>query len=209
MRARGVGLALGLAFAAAAAGLAGCRGSAKAGAPAEGAPGAGPASLESLPERFRAARAAEDHVALVALGHALVPTRAELSSLLRPGPAAERFLAVYPFHDLAPDHPAIGGLGLDLFAPGDLARTETHVHAATTEELAAYAEGTAAFSEFPHGMARFARLLAAPGVTWYAVEHVKPGEAAGMTFTAFAHVGHRLVYVPKPWRVLPKEGAGR
>lgn len=164
-----------------------------------------PETLEALVAEVHRARATgkgEDAKALVAQ---MVPTRADLAALLTPGPGADAFVAAWKFVDLPPETPAVVELGALLFDPRDPARTETHVHAATTEELVAYAKDSAAGKDFPGGMRRFAA-LAAPGRTWYVVEHVEPGKDTGMKYTCFTRVGARWIFLPKPWSALPREG---
>lgn len=51
----------------------------------------------------------------------------------------------------------------------------------------------------PGGMSQAAKYLK-PGVTWYRLKFVKPGEKLGMAYTAFAHINNRWIFIPKPWR---------
>jgi hypothetical protein len=162
-----------------------------------------PPSLDALAAQFQAARKAGDASKATALAYSLVPSKAELATLVRPGDASEAWLAAMKFVDVPLTDPAVADLGRQLFDPEDPKFTETRVHAATTEELVAYAAGTAAFDEFPGGMRRFAA-IAAPGRTWDVVEHVEPGGRLGMKYTCFTRVGARFIFVPKPWRFLPK-----
>lgn len=173
-------------------------------APAGSTAGQHPDTLEALVaavQRARATGKGEDAKALVA---SMVPTKADLAALLTPGPAADAFVAAWKFVDLPPQTPAVAELGAALFDPRDPARTETRVHAATTEEIVAYAKGSVAWKDFPGGMRRFAA-LAAPGRTWYVVEHVEPGKDTGMKYTCFTRVGARWIFLPKPWSALPRE----
>ncbi len=64
-------------------------------------------------------------------------------------------------------------------------RSEVQVHAATTEELLAYAEGSVAFNEFPGGAKDLAKKILRPKMTFYEVEFVKPGEDKGMKYHLF------------------------
>lgn len=161
------------------------------------------ATLEELAARFQAARKAGDEAKATALAYSVVPSKAELATLVTKGEASDAWLAAFKFVDLALTDPLVKDLGQRLFEPGDPKRTVTQVHAATTEELVAYAKGSVAFEEFPGGMQRFAAIAAA-GRTWYVVEHVEPGSSTGMKFTCFTKVGDRFVFLPKPWNALPK-----
>lgn len=53
----------------------------------------------------------------------------------------------------------------------------------------------------PGGMNRIASGLK-PGVVWYRLKFVKPGERLGMAYTALVFVHGRWVFFPKPWRYL-------
>lgn len=161
------------------------------------------ATLDALAAQFQAARKAGDETKATALAYSLVPSKAELATLVTKGEASDAWLAAFKFVDLAMTDPVVKDLGQNLFDPRDPKRTVTQVHAATTEELVAYAKGTVAMEEFPGGMQRFAA-IAAPGRTWYVVEHVEPGSSTGMKFTCFTKVGDRFVFLPKPWNALPK-----
>lgn len=150
-----------------------------------------------------AAQNANDGRTYIDAMHAFVPTRAEVRSLLREGPQTEAFLAALR------DTTVEDGLR-DRQPPNaqqlpPTKRTEVLVHVATTEEIAAYERGTVAFAEFPGGMKRFAREVAAPGRAWYVVELREPGEDSGTRITAFADLGDRFVLLAKPWRALPDE----
>ncbi len=161
------------------------------------------ATLDALAAQFQAARKAGDEAKATALAYSLVPSKAELATFVTKSEAADAWVAAFKFVDLPLADPAVKSLGQAIFEPGDPKRTVTQVHAATTEELVAYAKGTVAFEEFPGGMPRFAA-IAAPGRTWYVVEHVEPGSSTGMKFTCFTKVGDRFVFLPKPWGALPK-----
>ncbi len=189
--------------------LAGCGGDESKGG---GAPAAGPgasaaaklpdssAGLESLVATWKAAHQAGDQAALMKLAADVIPTTADLKAVLKEGAATDDFLGKFAAKDLKADDPMIGSLAGGLFKP-EKGQTEVKVHAATTEDLVAYAKGTPAFEEFPGGMQRFAALVK-PKVTWYVVELLEPGKDLGMKFTAFVHAGGRFVFVAKPWRAV-------
>lgn len=78
---------------------------------------------------------------------------------------------------------------------GEADRTEINVHAATTEELAA---GNT--KEFPGGAVDAAKTVLRPGVKFYEVEFVKPGEGAGMKYHLFFWDGARWRMLGPVWR---------
>lgn len=163
------------------------------------APGTAPATedLPGLLRRVLAVQNGSDKAAATATLRGLLPTQAELRQVLRPGPAADAFVAA--FGGTQEKSPPVGAQ----LAPPE--RSEVTVHRATTEELAAYVRDTVAFAEFPGGMRRFAQELALPGLTWCAVELREPGKESGTRLTAFVQAGGRWVLVPKPWTALPRE----
>lgn len=163
-----------------------------------------PKTLEDLVAMFRKAQLTKNKKAQVGLGYSVIPTKAETAKMIGKGPGAKAYAKARKLEGINPrleNGAAIcGSVGAGLFDPKDPKRTKVNVWAATTEQLIAYEKGTAAFNEFPGGMRRFAKLVAAPGRTWYVVEQVEPGKDAGMKFTCFTKVGDRFLFVPKPWR---------
>lgn len=87
-----------------------------------------------------------------------------------------------------------------LFAT-DPGRTEVRVHAATTEELIRYAEGSVAFNEFPGGAQRVAKRMLRPKLTFYEVELVGPGKTAGVKYHLFFWDGAQWTMLGPVWRV--------
>lgn len=76
------------------------------------------------------------------------------------------------------------------------------VHGATTEEIAKYAEGSVAFKQFPGGARRIAAQLFRPGLTFYEVEFVEPGQEHGMTYHLFYWDGQQWTMLGPIWRAL-------
>ena len=156
--------------------------------------------LVGLARRFRAARERQDAKAMEALGASIAPTDADVAALTRDddgGPAFRKAFA----EQLARQGDGLAtALGAKLFhAPAD--RTEIRAYAATTEALAAQ---DPAPNEFPGGMARFAQRAARAGITWYVLEITEPGKDAGTKFSCFAWLEGRFVFLPKPWRGVPR-----
>lgn len=176
--------------------LVACGDSPPAAGPAQGTPPAAE-DLPALLRRVLAVQNGGDKAAAEATLRGLLPTQAELRQVVRPGPAADAFVAA--FGGTREKSPPVGAQ----LAPPE--RSEVKVHSATTEELAAYVRDTVAFAEFPGGMRRFAQELALPGLTWCTVELLEPGKDSGTRLTAFVQAGGRWVLVPKPWTGLPRE----
>jgi len=84
----------------------------------------------------------------------------------------------------------------------DRENTQVNVHAATTEEIARYEPGSTAFAEFPGGAKRVAQQALRPGMTFYEVELVKPGQPNGMKFHLFFWDGERWAMLGPVWRAI-------
>ncbi len=80
-------------------------------------------------------------------------------------------------------------------------QTEVQVHGATTEEIAANAEGSVAFAEFPGGAQRVAAHLR-PKLTFYEVEYLEPGQDAGMKYHLFYWDGKQWSMLGPVWRAI-------
>jgi hypothetical protein len=89
-----------------------------------------------------------------------------------------------------------------LFKRGGADRTEIQAYGATTEEIAEYANGSVPFKEFPGGAKKLAEQVLRPGVKFYEVEFVKPGEDMGMKFHMFFWDGSSWKMLGPAWRAL-------
>ncbi len=158
------------------------------------------AALGALSRAFADARAAGDAPKLLELTKAMLPTTEEMRKVLRGGPDVDAFLEQYKAERLRGD---ANEVARELLKPKEVAQTVVKIYSATTEELAAYAEGGVAYAEFPKGMQAFAERVAAPGRVWHTIEYLEPGQDSGMKFTAFTVVDGRVVFVHKPWKALP------
>jgi hypothetical protein len=182
--------------------------SAAAPAAATGAPAPAPSpvaaseqALEAASKAFADARAANDAPRLFELTKAMMPTTDEMRKVLRVGPETDAFLEQYKAERIRGD---ANEAAREILKPKEASQTVVKVHSATTEELAAYENGSVAYAEFPGGMKRFAERVAAPGRVWHTIEYLEPGNDAGMKFTAFTVVDGRVFFVVKPWRALPE-----
>ena len=163
-------------------------------------------SLGTLVGAWQKAHAAKDEATLLKLAFPMIPTTADLKALLVAGAGADDFLAKFPAKDLKADDPMVKSLAGGLFKPTSAEQTRVAVHAATTEEIVAYAKDSVASAEFPGGMKRFAALCK-PKLTFYVVELLEPDKDAGMKFSCFANVDGRWIFIAKPWRALGREEA--
>lgn len=158
-----------------------------------------PQGLESLFRRLRAAQLSGDTRVAIEITRALVPNEARLRTALKEDVPAEAVQRILDLHrQLIPSKEAdlVGLLG------ADPANTEVRVHAATTEQLAAYAEGSVAYREFPGGAQSLARTLLRPKTTFFEVELVRPGQESGMTYHLFFWDGERWAMLGPMWRTL-------
>lgn len=156
------------------------------------------AGLETLFEDLLAARESGRTEAAVILTRGLLPDAADLDFALRDdsGDASVKIAALIAGFAAGDDSKVAALLSC---GPEE---TEIQVHAATTEALRAYEEGTPAFNEFPGGAKQLAETVLAPGLTFYEVEFVEPGEDLGTKFHLFFHDGTSWKTLGPAWRAL-------
>jgi hypothetical protein len=158
-----------------------------------------PENLKALSQAIQKALQAKDPKTAAALTRSLLPDETRLKKALREGVSADVLTQVVAFHRglAARSEEALARL---LAAKPE--QTEVQVHGATTEELRAYAQGSVAFKEFPGATQKLAQSILRPGVTFYEVEFVKPGEDAGMKYHLFYWDGSRWTMLGPVWRGL-------
>ena len=176
---------------------------AEPGKPAAG-PGAAAFRHENTAENLRAfftelqaAIRAGDTAKAAALTKDVLPDRDRLAKGLNPesGDAVEKAWAVLGRLIPGNDEAAAG-----VFRTEPV-RTEVRVWGATTEEIAAYEDGSVAFNEFPGGTRKLAEAgVLRPGVTFYEVEVVEPGKDSGMKYHLFFFDGDRWTMMGPIWR---------
>lgn len=129
----------------------------------------------------------------------VLPDAAKVAKGLGPGAEVEGRQKVQAFHERMPkDGPALARL-----FSAKPAQTEVQVHAATTEEMAAYEAGSAAFKEFPAVVKGLAEKgVFVPGKTYYEVEFLEPGNDAGMKYHLFYWNGSGWSMLGPVWRML-------
>lgn len=154
-------------------------------------------NLKALCERLQSAIAKKDTSTINAVGNALVPDAARLKKGLRDDVPAGDISTIQEMH--AKFKQAAGNDMSKLFnmKPDQSSIT---VHAATTEELASYAKNSIAWQHFPGGAQRVAGKVLRPGMTYYEVEFVKPGEKAGMKYHLFYWDGNQWAMLGPLWR---------
>ena len=81
-------------------------------------------------------------------------------------------------------------------------KTVVTVYGATTEELAANIEGSPAWQHFAGGARRVAAQALRPGMTFYQVKLLAPGQPLGMAFHLFYWDGRQWDMLGKIWQAL-------
>lgn len=153
--------------------------------------------LKALFVASQAACHAKDFAKGRAIVSGLLPTADALKKALRddtPPDLADKVIGL--FQEMPSDDEKLACL----FSPDG--RTEIQVHASTTEEIAAYADGSVAFTEFPGGAKRLAETALRPQTVFYEVEAVEPGKDRGTKFHMFFWDGARWQMLGPAWRVL-------
>lgn len=146
--------------------------------------------LQAYCEKIASAVRADDAVEAGRLCKALLPDQADLGIALRDDVGDD------VLEKIAAMHAGLREMEDDRIASGfDAEQSEVVVHAATTEEIIAYEEGTAVYEEFPGGARDVAKSLLKPGKTFYEVEFLRPGHERGYKL-------HLLYWDGADWRML-------
>lgn len=131
----------------------------------------------------------------------LIPDSATLKKALADGVPAETLTKIESIYKTLPTDPAARAKVLAA-RPG---YTEIQVHASTTEQIAKYEAGSAAYKEFPGATKTLAADgILRPGMTYFEVEILEPGKDAGMKYHLFFHDGTGWKMLGPIWRVLSK-----
>lgn len=158
-----------------------------------------PANLKALGLEIQKALLAKDVKRAAALTRALLPDEARLRKALREDVPAEVVAQILAFHKGLPVGSEESLARLLAAKPG---QSEAQVHGATTEEIRAYAQGSVASEEFPQATQKLAEKVLRPGLTFYELEFVRPGEDAGMKYHLFYWDGSRWAMLGPIWRAL-------
>ena len=156
--------------------------------------------LKELVATIVAANKAGDHKKAASLTRDLLLAEEDVKKALRddaPPAVVEMALSLRPKVQQADDAKAAA-----LLDPGQPDRTEIQVHAATTEELAKYQDGSVAQAEFPSTTKALAERALRPGVRFHEVEFLAPGKTDGMKYHLFFFDGARWRMLGPVWRAL-------
>ena len=76
------------------------------------------------------------------------------------------------------------------------------IHGATTEEIARADRGSVSFAHFPGGAIGVAEKILRPGMTFYEVEFLEPGQERGVKYHLFYWDGRQWTMLGPVWRAL-------
>ncbi len=155
-------------------------------------------NLKSLFEELHRAISTSDVKKAAALTRAMLPDESRIRKALKDDISAETVNQIVAFYKTRMPT-ADEQVARIFYAKPE--NTEVHVYGATSEELARYEGGSVAFNHFPGGSKSIAAMLR-PGLTFYEVERVKPGERAGMVYHLFFWDGARWAMLGPLWRML-------
>ncbi|HZE99218.1 MAG TPA: hypothetical protein VE981_19595 [Planctomycetota bacterium] len=158
-------------------------------------------NLKQFAEKLHAALTAGDTATALALTNSVLPDEATAKKGLKDDVDPAFLKQAMDFY--AKMLPADPAARTKLFT-SDPAATEVQVYASTTEDLQKYEKGSVAFAQFPGGAKKLADAVLRPGMTYYEVTNVKPGEKYGMKFHLFYWTGERWSMLGPIWRALPK-----
>ena len=168
--------------------------------------GAAPFLQENRPENLKALwelilqsyYVKNDPKTAVALLRGVVPDQSRIQKALKDGAApevAQKIAAKFREFGLPTE------ANLAFFLLGGLGSVT--VYGATTEELAAYQEGSAAFKHFPRGAQKAAQQILRPGMIFYQVVVVSSSEQNfHVTYQMLYWDGQQWTMLAKPWEVL-------
>ncbi len=153
-----------------------------------------PDNLKGLCEQIQKAVAANDVNRAAALVKPLLPDEARIRKALREDAPADVVNNIVALHKAV----TAGDAGR-LFQPKPT-QVVVQVHGATTEEIRTYARGTIVYDEFPSATQDLAKTVLRPGVTFYEVEFLEPGQQQGMKYHLFFWDGTRWTMLGPIWR---------
>lgn len=158
-----------------------------------------PENLKALCAKLQKAIAGKDATAGNALASGLMPDGARVKKAMRDDVPASDLAAIQEMHDKFKKSTDGNLSKLFTIKPE---QTEIRVHGASTEELAANARDSVAWKHFPGGTIKLAQKTLKPGVKFYVVEFIKPGDTAGMKFHLFYWDGSQWAMLGPVWRVV-------
>ncbi len=167
--------------------------------------GAAPFSQENRPENLKALwelilqshYVKNDSKTAAALLRGLVPDQRRILRALKDGippEVAQKIAAKFQEFGLPSE------ASLDIFLP--VAGGSVTVYGATTEELAAFQEGSTAFKHFPRGAQKAAQQILRPGMNFYQVVVSSPKQNSRVTYHMLYWDGQQWTMLARPWEVL-------
>ncbi|RBP41387.1 hypothetical protein DES53_107219 [Roseimicrobium gellanilyticum] len=166
--------------------------------PAQDKPDPGAAELKKAMMELREAIKDGNDTKIVELAGKVLPDAERIGKGLGAG-AGEGKEKVVAFHARMPKD---GQALARLFAVKP-AQTEVQVHGSTTEEMAAYENGSVAAKEFPAAVKALAEKgVFVPGKTYYEVEFLEPGNDVGMKYHLFYWDGSGWSMLGPVWRMV-------
>jgi hypothetical protein len=148
--------------------------------------------METVFQKLHVDKAPGDGIALF---RSLFPDEARLKKALQDGLPAAAVEKILQMHRsmAAMDDAAFA----KLMQP---AQRVVEVHGATTEELAAYREGSVAYDEFPAAIQQIAKEMLRPGLMFYEVEFLEPGRQQGVKYHLVYWDGQQWSMLGPVWR---------
>lgn len=151
-------------------------------------------NLKVLCEKLQQATVKKDAKTINALGFGLMPDEARLKAGLRDDVSADDIKKIASMHAKFKDGAQGNAARLFNMKPE---QTEVMLHSATTEDLIGKKPAS---NNFPGGAFEVAGKWLKPGVTYYQVGFVKPGEKLGMKFHLFYWDGKQWSMMGPLWR---------
>ena len=154
-------------------------------------------NLKALMETmFRRVHVQKRPTEAVAMLRSLVPDEARLKAAFRTDAPAATIRQVLEFHQ------SMQGALNGAFSATRPEQTVTKVSAAATEQIAAFREGSVPARNFPGGAKGVAERFLRPGLTFYEVEFLEPGDDLGVQFHLFYWDGKGWSMLGPLWHVL-------
>jgi hypothetical protein len=167
--------------------------------------GASPFTQENKPENLKALfhqihenmYAKKDNAAAAALFVGMIPDAGRIKKALKDDVSPETVQKILDmFQRLGIPTAAM----MPMILPQEISKVE--VYAATTEEIAAYKDGSTAYNHFSGGSRRAAQQILRPGLTFYSVKLSAPGGGMTKTFHLFYWDGQQWSMLAKAWQAL-------
>lgn len=153
-----------------------------------------PENLKAFCEKLQQATVKKDVKTINTLGFGLMPDEARLKAGLRDDVSSDDIKKIASMHAKFKDGAQGNAARLFNIKPE---QTEVMLHSGTTEDLVGKKPAS---NNFPGGALEVAGKWLKPGVTYYQVGFVKPGEKLGMKFHLFYWDGQQWSMLGPLWR---------